>query len=445
MPNRFERCVLSFESSSGFIIVTEDVDYVTIEIDETRLRRDIENVGQIGEVASSSGQGRTVLTGTDEDKQVRNYFIKRAREAGLDIRIDPVGNIAGRWVPPEACRDDAPIVTGSHLDSVINGGIFDGPLGVFAGLEAVRSLQESDRQLSHPVEVVSWTEEEGVRFGTGLLGSSVAANHRSLEDAVALEDEDGLTLGDELRRIGFRGNERIDPSSWNAWLELHIEQGTKLSSGRSRVGIVESIAGIANCEVTFEGKADHAGGTPMFQRQDALAAASEFIVETERTAKNMTTSGNESAVATIGSVTVSPNANNVIPGTVELVMDIRDADLTGIQEMINQSRRNANHIAEHREVDVSFDQYRLTEPKQLSDRCIDAAGSAAEQCDIEIDEMTSAALHDTANVSTATDAVLLFAPSKGGISHHPDEWTDRDDCAAATRVLATTISKLSNK
>jgi N-carbamoyl-L-amino-acid hydrolase len=417
---------------------------MVVEIDADRLREDIEANGEIGKVAAESGWGRTVLTGTEADKRARDRFADTLADSGLEVRIDAIGNVAGRWTPANADPSDPPVVAGSHLDSVTNGGIFDGPLGVYAALESVRSMQESDRRFSRPVEVVSWTEEEGVRFGTGLLGSSVATGARPLEEALSLQDREGTTLAEELDRIGYRGNDRIDPSSWDAWLELHVEQGPELVATGNGVGVVGSIAGIANCRVVFDGEADHAGSTPMYQRTDALTAASEFVLDTERIGRNLVDAGHESAVATIGSFSVSPNANNVIPDRVELVMDVRDVDLKGIETIVDRARANANRIATERDVAVSFDHYRLTEPCDLDDRCIDAARRAAVQCDIDALDMVSPALHDTANVSAVTDAVLLFAPSENGVSHHPNEWTDWDDCAAATQVLATTIAELAS-
>ena len=413
-----------------------------IEVDGERLRADLEANGHIGEVEVDEGWGRTVLTGTDADREARDRFVARLADAGLEVRVDPVGNVAGRWVPESADPGAAPVAAGSHLDSVPEGGIFDGPLGAYAALEAVRAVQESSADPVRPLEVVSWTEEEGVRFGTGLLGSSVAAGVRSREEALSLTDDEGATLGEELERIGYRGGATVDPTSWAAWLELHVEQGTVLESAGIPVGIVAAIAGIANCAVTVEGEANHAGATRMDERRDALAAASEFVLDVERAAREEVQTGHEAAVGTVGRLEVSPNANNVVPGRVELTTDQRDVDGEVLRGLVEAAAASAERLGEERPVTVEFDHYRLTEPSRMSHRCIEAATGAADRAGLEWSEMRSAGLHDTANVADHTDTVLLFAPSREGISHNPREWTDWADCANATRVLAGAMADL---
>lgn len=413
-----------------------------IAIDAERLRADLEANGHIGEVESDAGWGRTVLTGTDTDKRARDRFVDRLEEAGLEVRVDPIGNIAGRWVPPSADPEAAPVAAGSHLDSVPRGGIFDGPLGAYAALEAVRAIREADADLARPLEVVSWTAEEGVRFGTGLLGSSVAAGERSLADALALTDDEGRTLEAELDRIGYRGEATVDPAPWTAWFELHVEQGTVLETAACPVGIVTAIAGIANCAVEFDGEANHAGATPMGDRRDALAAASEFVLDTERAAREAVAAGHEAAVGTVGRLDVSPNANNVVPGHVEVTTDLRDVDESVLTDLVAAVRASSEQIAADRPVDTTFDHYRMTEPSQMSARCIEAAATATDEADLASKRMHSAGLHDTANVSRVTETGLLFAPSEDGASHTPREWTDWTDCAAATQVLATAIARL---
>jgi len=413
-----------------------------VEVDRERLRADLEANGHIGGIETEEGWGRTVLTGTDTDREARDRFVERLEEAGLEVRVDPVGNIAGRWVPESADPDAEPVAAGSHLDSVPQGGIFDGPLGAYAALEAIRAIQESAVEPERPLEVVSWTEEEGVRFGTGLLGSSVAAGVRPVDEALALTDGDGRTLGEELERIGYRGEATVDPASWTAWFEIHVEQGTILESTGVPVGVVTAIAGIANCAVTFEGEANHAGGTPMDERRDALAAASEFVLDVERAAREGVREGHEAAVGTVGNLAVSPNANNVVPGRVELTTDQRDVDGEVLRRMIDRARASAERVGDERPVSVDFDHYRLTEPSGMSDRCVDAAAAAADRAGLGHREMHSAGLHDTANVANVTDTALLFAPSKDGVSHNPREWTEWADCANATRVLAGAMADL---
>jgi N-carbamoyl-L-amino-acid hydrolase len=413
-----------------------------MQIDQERLRADIERNGEFGATDADEGRGRTLLTGSDADGEARSYFVSRLEDAGLDVRVDAVGNIAGRWTPESADPDAAPVAVGSHLDSVPEGGIFDGPLGVYAALEAVRALQEGNVDPDRPVEVVSFTEEEGARFDVGLLGSSVAAGVRDVDEVHALTDDEGVTLAERLDDVGFRGEGRLDAAEWDAWAELHIEQDTTLEDAGEGVGVVDAIAGITNCRARVTGEANHAGATPMAERRDALTAASTFALDVERAANEVVAERSETAVATVGKFDVSPNAKNVVPGEVRMLVDVRDVDHDAIDAMCDAAEESLDRIARDRPVDTEFDRYRDLPPTRLADRCVDAALDAADAEGVPHRRMHSAALHDTAHVAGVADAVMLFAPSEDGVSHNPREWTDWADCAAATRVLARTVASL---
>jgi len=413
-----------------------------MEINKHRLREDIMSTAEFGAIEMDSGLGRTVVTGTEADRQVREYFAERLRAAGLDVRVDRVGNIAGKWTPPNADANKAPVATGSHLDSVPRGGIFDGPLGVYAALEAVRTLQEADLDLIRPIEVVSFTEEEGHRFPTGLLGSSVVGGQRSVEEAIGMTDDDGVTLREALSDIGFLGEECINAGDWNAWLEIHIEQDTRLEQAGVPVGVVTTITGISTCRVQINGQADHAGTTSMYERNDALTAAGEFILDIERAGHNLVASDSETAVCTVGQIDAKPNVSSIVPGQVELEIDIRDIDHANMNELAKQARRSLARIERTRDVKTSFDRYRDQRPTRMSPRCRQAVFEGAADTCIETLELHSGATHDTANIAAVTDSALLFAPSEGGISHSPLEWTDWNDCAAATEALTHAIKRL---
>lgn len=413
-----------------------------MDINSNRLREDIETNAEFGEIDSEEGWGRTTLTGTDADKKARDHLVTRLRDAGLSIRIDPIGNIVGRWTPESADSDANPIAVGSHLDSVPEGGIFDGPLGTYGALESVRAIQESTRKISRPIEVVSFTEEEGVRFKNGLLGSSVVCGIQDLETARGFTDDEGITVGEELDRIGYAGSDRIDASDWHAWAELHIEQDTKLEDSNSDVGIIEAIAGLTNCRVEFIGEPNHAGATPMNARRDSLAAASECVLSLEEITLAVVETRSDTAVGTIGEIHVTPNAKNVIAGKTDLIIDVRDVDKVAIDYIIAAVQKALQEIEETRNVSVTFDQYRYTHPQAMNDACIETAVSAAIDQDIDYMRMHSPALHDTANVATVTDTVMLFAPSKNGISHNPREWTDWEDCSTAVEALSETVWRL---
>lgn len=412
-----------------------------VEVDKQRLRRDLETNAEFGAISTDQGRGRTVLTGTEADRKARDFFGERLQDAGLSTRIDSVGNIVGRWTP-ESAGPDAPVVaTGSHLDSVPKGGIFDGPLGVYAGLESVRAMQDAGIEPDYQVDIVSFTEEEGQRFGGGLIGSAVAAGDISVDEALRIDDDDGITLRDALANIGYDGDGRVDAAGWEAWLELHIEQAEQLENADASAGVVTSIAGLVRCQVEFAGQANHAGATLMTDRSDALAAASEFVLAVEQIA-NERRSVSETAVATVGKLDVSPNAPNVIPGTVSLTMDIRDVEYASIEHVIDEARKRLCALEDERPVATSFDRKSDRHSIEMSNRCRDALHASCQKANVEMLDLHSGAAHDTMHIAGVTDAGLLFAPSRNGISHNPLEWTDWDNCVDATQVLAGGLAKL---
>ena len=412
-----------------------------MDVNGERLREDIEANAAFGAL-DVEGHGRTVLAGSEANRQARDYLVNRLEDAGLAVRVDSVGNIAGKWVPATADATAEPVATGSHLDSVPAGGIFDGPLGVFSGLEAVRSLQEQDISLSRPIEVVSFTEEEGTRFGPGLLGSSVAAGARPADEALNRTDDEGITLETALTEIGYQGGGEIEVAEWDAWLELHVEQSERLEAADLPVGVVTDITGITHCNVTVIGEANHAGATPMGQRTDALAAASEFVLDVESGANDLVRSGSETAVGTVGRVEVSPNATNVVPGKVEIGLDIRAVDHGAMNALVSTAEKSLQRLETERGIETAFDREFDLEPVSMSPRVQTAATQAGDAAGVGTMSLHSGAAHDSMYVANVTDAGMLFARSKEGISHSPREWTDWADCEAATAVLAGAIAEL---
>jgi N-carbamoyl-L-amino-acid hydrolase len=407
-----------------------------MNIDEQRLREDMEANAEHGKLDVDEGNGRTVITGTEANRGAREMLVKRMEAAGLEVTIDAVGNISGEWCPESADEDAAPVAAGSHLDSVPEGGIFDGPLGVYAALEAIRAMRGVGIEPARPLVVVCFTEEEGQRFADGLLGSSVAVGDRTVEEALALEDDDGVTLEEGLKSMGFRGEGRLDASEWDAWYELHIEQDTELEEEGVAVGVVTTITGITHCEVEVLGEANHAGATPMGDRTDALAAASEVVLDVEAAANDVVAKESETAVGTVGSLSVSPNATNVVPGRVEMGVDIRDIDYQSMQTIVEATRASLGVVEADRGVETSFERPFDLEPTPMSESLRGAAHRAGEKAGIPTMDMHSGAAHDTMHVADVTDASLLFAPSEDGISHNPLESTDWADCAKAAQVLA---------
>ena len=421
--------------------MTDVTDRPTVDAD--RLWADLEANGAFGAVVEEPPQqwGRTVRCGTDANREAREYLLERMTAAGLDVRVDAVGNVAGRWTPESADPEAAPVAAGSHLDSVPEGGIFDGPLGVYAALEAVRAMQDAGLDPDRPIDVVSFTEEEGGRFADGLLGSSVAVGARRVDEALELEDESGTTLAAALENIGFVGEGRLDAAEWDAWLELHVEQHTELESAGVPAGVVTDITGITHCEVTIEADADHAGSTPMGERTDALAAASEFVLEVERAAEARAET-DTAAVGTVGSLDVSPNATNVVPGRIEAGLDVRSTDYESMGHIVGVAREELERLEADRGVDTALERPFDLEPTPMAERCRTALHEASEAAGIETLSLHSGAAHDSMYVSNVTDAGMLFAPSRDGVSHNPREWTSKADCADATRVLAGALAEL---
>ena len=411
-------------------------------VDADRLRTDIERNGEFGAVGGTD-HGRTNRAGSEANREAREYLVSRLEAAGLAVRVDRVGNVVGRWTPASADPDAAPVASGSHLDSVPEGGIFDGPLGVYAALEAVRAMQDAGVEPDRPVEVVSFTEEEGATFASGLLGSSVAVGERSVEEALAFTDERGRTLGEALADIGFAGEGRLDAGEWDAWLELHVEQHTELEREGVPVGVVTDVTGITHCEAIVEGEANHAGSTPMGrnERTDALAAASEVVLAVEDAAE-LRTGEDPAAVGTVGSLTVSPNATNVVPGRVEMGVDVRSVERESMEHLVRETEAALADVAATRGVETTFDRGFDLEPTPMAERCRSALREAGERAGIATREMHSGAAHDSMYLARVTDAGMLFAPSRDGVSHNPAEWTDWEDCADATRVLTAALADL---
>lgn len=409
--------------------------------DGETLRADVERTASFGSVNTEDGRGRTALPADGANGRARDYLVSRLEETGLDVRVDAVGNIAGRWTPHGVDPGTAPVAAGSHLDSVPRGGIFDGPLGVYAALEAVRGIRESDVTPVRPLEVVCFTGEEGTRFADGVLGSTVAAGKRGVDETLALTDGDE-TLEGALERIGYRGADRIDASGWDAWVELHIEQSARLRDAGVPLGIVTDITGTVRCHVTVEGEADHSGTTGMEGRQDALAAASEVVLEVERCAADVASTGSGTAVGTIGRLDVEPNVVNVVPGSVTLRLDLRSVERSEIRAQLDAVERALDAVEDERGVTTTLECTYDVPPTQLSERCRRVATDAARDYGVETETLHSGAGHDTMQVADVTDAVLLFVASESGRSHSPKERADWADCSTATSVLAETLARL---
>lgn len=413
-------------------------------LDGERLRQDIIENAEYGKVESDTGHGRTVLPGTKENRKARDRFLDQLNKAGLETTVDPVGTIVGQYCPQSADSQKAPVAAGSHLDSVPRGGIFDGPLGVYGALEAVRAIDDADLEIARPIEVVSFTEEEGHRFTDGLLGSSVAAGDSDVEELLSTVDDDGTTLREALESIGYHGEAVVDASEWDAWLELHVEQSEQLTANDADVGVVTSIAGTTRCRVEIEGEANHSGTTQMSQRTDALVAASKLTVSLERVASELSREDGGETVATVGQLITEPGAVNVVPGRVTMRLDIRSTAYKSIERILTHTRNEISRLEADQGVEITLECPYDIKPVPMTERCRQALLTAAEETGATALALYSGAGHDTMKIATQTDAGLLFVPSEDGVSHHPDEWTDWDDCLRGVEVLTGALAQLSS-
>ncbi len=358
------------------------------------------------------------------------------RDAGMEVRLDAVGNLIGRY---PAARPDAPVLLiGSHLDTVPNAGRFDGVLGVVLGIAAVGAL--SRKRLPFAIDVLAFSEEEGVRYRTPYLGSLAAAGQfdpRLLERT----DAAGVTLADALRGFGLDPARVSDaaypPGRALGYLEVHIEQGPVLESLNQPLGVVEGIAGQSRLWVRFEGRAGHAGTSPMERRRDALAAAAEFVLAVERLARIK-----RGLRATVGQLGVNPGAVNVVPGSARLSVDFRHAHDDVRQPALASLLKQAEAIARHRRVRFVLEQeeHHSAVPADLrwTDRLADAVRAAGHP----VHRMVSGAGHDAAVMASLAPMTMLFVRSPGGVSHHPDEAVRAEDVRAALDVTVRFIESL---
>ena len=401
---------------------------MTIALDEERF---ISTMREQAEIGATDGGGLYRLTLSDADREVRDWFGERLAEAGLDVRVDEFGNTFGRR--PGTDPDAAPVLLGSHLDSQPYGGIYDGQLGVIAALEFVRTLDDEGIDTPHPVEIVNWTNEEGSRFQPAMQGSGVWAGAHEIGAEYDKTDSDGVRLGDELDRIGYRGEEPAEPrEEYEAYLELHIEQGPYLEENEREIGVVTGIVGFTWGEITFYGEADHSGPTPMHYRRDPLVAAADVITAIRRIPGTL----GERTVGTTGYVDVQPNSINTIPGEVTITWGFRDPDDAVVETAYGQVLDEARHAAEREGVEYEHEERMRASSVEFADRCIDAVGGAAEDLGYDDMRIFSGAGHDATHLADVCDTSMVFAVSENGKSHSEEEYTSWEDCYAAANTLA---------
>ena len=407
-------------------------------VDATALKQRIEALSGFGRPSGGTfADGVSRVAYSDADVDGRRYTIDLMRAAGLDPRVDPAGNIFGRRAGTDASL--APILFGSHIDSVPNGGNFDGDLGSLAALGALEALAAANLRTRHPLEMVVWSAEESATF-SGLNGSRIVAGDVKPSDMDKVWS--GMTRADAIRKIGGAPGRIMDAirprGSHHCYLELHIEQGGVLERARLPIGVVEGIVSIDRHEVTVTGFANHAGTTPMADRQDALLAASQLTIAV----RQIVTSEPGRQVGTVGRLEVTPNAPNVIPGVVRLTIELRDLSPEKLTRLADRIRLRAAEIARDTKTSIEFTSSNHTAPANAAVEVQRAIERSAGRLGLTTQRMPSGAGHDAQMMARLSPMGMIFVPSVRGISHSPLEFTHWDDCARGADVLLGAVLEM---
>jgi hydantoinase/carbamoylase family amidase len=390
------------------------------------LAADLEEAGRIG--ADDGGVSR--FAWTPELARVNEWLVGRLQELGLETEIDAAGNVLGRWEEGEGTA----VLVGSHLDTVPRGGRYDGALGVLAGLDVVRTLKRDGVSLRRPLWIVSFNDEEGSRFQTGMLGSRAFIGDLDPEDWRRRGVADAMAAGGfDFERLG----EAKAVARVGAYLELHIEQGPVLEQEGLDLGIVSAIAGLLGFRVRLTGQANHAGTTPMASRRDALAGAARIVLELRDEARSR-----GDMTANVGILTVAPGGFNVIPGTAEFTIDARAGDADAFARAEKFVRETLERVAAEEQLELEVTETHRKQPMPLDPELQEllAQGAAAEGATAR--SMPSGAGHDAMVLAKHVPAAMLFVPSRAGISHSPDEYTSPEQCELGARVLARAVRAL---
>ena len=407
------------------------------KINKDRLLRDLNAVSRIG---LGEGGSVTRLVFSVHELRSRQLLVHLMNQAGLDVRVDAAGNIFGRLA---AEREGPAVLAGSHLDSVVQGGRYDGPVGVIGALEAVRTIKESDLPLPAPLESVCFVGEESSRFGVATLGSSLVAGDVTMDDFANAVDAGGTRLEDVLSSLGiYRDNLaslRRDPKTVKAYLELHIEQGPVLESRKKKIGVVTAIAAPSRFRVVFKGQADHSGTTPMEMRKDALVAAGYLITYIDEVCREHAATEKGRVVGTVGAVKVEPGVINAIPGRAELQVDVRSITSASKRKVAGLIKKRAGQIARERGVKAEIITIRDEEPVPMHPGVIALIRGMCEERDVPFEVMPSGAGHDAMQMAKITPTGMIFIPSTNGVSHNPTEWTDPEDICLGTQLLVEAL------
>lgn len=396
----------------------------------TRSDRLWDSLMEIARIGPIEGGGSCRLSLSDEDKRARDLFANWVRAAGCQLHVDAFGNMFGIR---EGLKPELPVVlVGSHLDTQPHGGRFDGVLGVLAGLEVIRSLNDRGLETEHSVAVVNWTNEEGVRFKPGLTGSKGFIGNLSVHDEI-ISKMDGTSFFDELKRIGYAG--AGEAPAVGSYLELHIEQGTVLENAGLPVGIVSGVQGVRWFEIEMRGVDAHAGTTPMQTRRDSFMAAAELSIELRRRALALS----PDIRLTFGRVDVEPNSQNTIPGLTRLGLDLRHQDAEILDAFEDAALQALSAVSETSGVAAVMRRTMDVTPVRFDPELVSALSTAAERMEVQFMTLPSGAMHDASSLALVVPTAMVFVQSRGGISHNPAEWSEPDHVGLACEVMAQVV------
>lgn len=405
-----------------------------------RIEKDIENLSKF---TVTGDEGFTRFSYTQEDIDAKQYIIKEMKSLNLNIYMDLLGNIFGRR---GGIEEDLPhILIGSHLDSVKNGGKYDGIAGIVAGLEVLRVMEENNIVTRHPVEVVAFAEEEGGRFNTAFIGSEWFTGKLERHELTNILDNQGVSIEKAMKSLNVLDTEvnRCEKKDNNmkAMIELHCEQGPILENESKDLGIVNVITGSSAYQVEIFGQADHAGTTPMDSRKDAFYIASKIGVELNEFVKRQ----KEYCVGTIGFIEVEPNVYNIVPEKVSLVMDIRSGDEKLLETIIDHMKNYIDEVTDENNLGYRITKNHHVSPVRMSTNIVDLLVKNSKSREYSFNTMGSGAGHDTISIVGLTDCAMVFVPSKNGRSHCPEEYTDPKYIAQGANIILDTVMELAEK
>jgi N-carbamoyl-L-amino-acid hydrolase len=407
-----------------------------LRVQLSRLKQDLKTLSEFGKSGADAGIYRMAFT--QADWQGREWLSNQMKEMGMAVRMDGAGNVIGHW-PPDL--DGPAVIMGSHTDTVPAGGHLDGSLGVITGLECARVLIEANIRPTRPIEVISFSDEEG-RFG-GMFGSQAFTGQISPETISSSVDLQGVKLADAMQARGLDPMDALDasraPETIHAYLEVHIEQGPVLDQTGKSIGVVDEITGLFRWVVRLIGKPNHAGTTPMEMRQDAFLGLAEFANEIPRVLEE---NGSDRSRATVGNVSLSPGSANTVPGVAEFSLDVRDTSPKQLDELYHAFSKALSAIARRRDLRFEFEEVSRIAPVNCDDALVEVIRGQAKRLEAPFETMPSGAAHDAQIVASCAPVGMIFVSSRDGQSHSPAEWSPWQDIELGANVLLHSVLEL---